>query len=92
MFNWFENLINPYCDYEDNGVPPSSLVPFIWNYLKNFKRILITALFFSVIVSAIEISLIFYSGHLINLMANTDRTVFFQTHSTSPDAHRGVLK
>ena len=81
MFNWFENLINPYCDYEDNGVPPSSLVPFIWNYLKNFKRILITALFFSVIVSAIEISLIFYSGHLINLMANTDRTVFFQTHS-----------
>ena len=81
MFKWFENLINPYKDYEDNDVPPNRLTPFIWNYLKNFKKILATALIFSILVSTIEIFLIFYSGHLINLMVDTEPKIFFKTHS-----------
>ena len=60
MFKWFENLINPYNDYENTDTPPNRLTPFIWNYLKNFKKILEVALIFSILVSTIEIFLIFY--------------------------------
>ena len=81
MFQWFEKLINPYESYNEKDVPPDRLIPFIWNYLKNFKKILLFALFFSALVSSIEIFLIFYSGYLIDLMVNTEPAVFFRTHA-----------
>ena len=81
MFQWFEKLINPYESYNEKDVPPDRLLPFIWNYLKNFKKILLIALFFSALVSSIEIFLIFYSGYLIDLMVNTEPAVFFRTHA-----------
>ena len=81
MFQWFEKLINPYESYNEKDVPPDRLIPFIWNYLKNFKKILLIALFFSALVSSIEIFLIFYSGYLIDLMVNTEPAVFFRTHA-----------
>ena len=81
MFRWFEKLIDPYADYDEDSVPPNRVVPFIWNYLRNFKNILISALFFSALVSAIEIFLIFYSGYLIDLMVNTNPKYFFSEHA-----------
>ena len=81
MFRWFEKLIDPYADYDEDSVPPNRVVPFIWNYLRNFRNILISALFFSALVSAIEIFLIFYSGYLIDLMVNTNPKYFFSEHA-----------
>ena len=81
MFRWFEKLIDPYADYDEDSVPPNRVVPFIWNYLRNFRTILISALFFSALVSAIEIFLIFYSGYLIDLMVNTNPKYFFSEHA-----------
>ena len=81
MFRWFEKLIDPYADYDEDSEPPNRVVPFIWNYLRNFRNILISALFFSALVSAIEIFLIFYSGYLIDLMVNTNPKYFFSEHA-----------
>ncbi|MVO17794.1 ABC transporter ATP-binding protein [Parasedimentitalea huanghaiensis] len=70
MFRYFENLVDPYCDYAEQDTPPTRLWPFMRSYSQPFKRIFFWAAVMSVIVATIEIGLIYYMGRIVDLLGN----------------------
>ncbi|MGH1464020.1 MAG: ABC transporter ATP-binding protein [Cognatishimia sp.] len=79
MFKFFENLIDPYCDYPETDVPPRRLLPFMLAYSKPFKRVFVLAGIMSVVVAAVEIGLIYYMGRLVDLLSG-DPAEVWQTY------------
>lgn len=69
MFRFFENLVDPYCEYTEQDRPPSRLWPFLLTYAKPFKTVFWWAGLLSVVVAAIEVWLIFYMGRVVDLLA-----------------------
>ncbi|MCP4819969.1 MAG: ABC transporter ATP-binding protein [Shimia sp.] len=68
MFKFFENLVDPYCDYVETDTPPTKLWPFIMDYAQPFKRVFFFAAVMSVVVAAVEIGLIGYMGRIVDLL------------------------
>lgn len=81
MFRFFENLVDPYCDYALEDRPPTRLWPFIALYLKPFRKLFVATGFVTVFVAAIEIWLIAYIGRLVDVLADADRESFWQYHA-----------
>ncbi|UWQ91457.1 ABC transporter ATP-binding protein/permease [Rhodobacteraceae bacterium M382] len=76
MFRFFENLIDPYCDYVESDTPPTRLWPFLRDYAQPFKRIFWLTAIMSVIVAAIEIGLIYYMGRVVDLLSGEPAQVW----------------
>ncbi|OUS37870.1 multidrug ABC transporter ATP-binding protein [Rhodobacterales bacterium 56_14_T64] len=66
MFRYFENLIDPYCDYPEQDTPPTRLWPFMRDYCRPFTRIFVWTALMSLVVAAIEIGLIYYMSRMID--------------------------
>jgi len=66
MFRYFENLIDPYCDYPEQDMPPTRLWPFMRDYCRPFTRIFVWTALMSLVVAAIEIGLIYYMSRMID--------------------------
>ncbi|MEL0438507.1 ABC transporter ATP-binding protein [Phycobacter sp. K97] len=81
MFRFFENLIDPYCDYPEKDAPPTRLWPFLRDYAQPFKRVFLLTGIMSVIVAAIEIGLIYYMGRVVDLLGGAPAQVW-QDHGT----------
>ena len=81
MFRFFEDLIDPYCDYSEIDVPPTQLWPFLRDYAQPFKRVFVLTAMMSVVVAAIEIGLIYYMGRVVDLLSKTPEQVW-QKHGT----------
>jgi len=79
MFRFFENLVNPFASFNAQ-TPPKNL----WAYLKTqfgpFRKYMIWMALTGILVAAIETGLIFYSGHVIDLMNGTDAGNFWTIH------------
>lgn len=69
MFRFFENLVDPYCDYPESDRPPTRLWPFMMNYARPFRGVLILAGLLSIVVAAVEIVLIYCMGLVVDLLA-----------------------
>ena len=41
MFRYFENLIDPYCEYTQTDTPPTRLWPFLRGYCRPFYGVLV---------------------------------------------------
>ena len=78
MFRYFENLIDPYCDYPQKNVPPTRLWPFLRDYAKPFHRVFAITAFMSIVVAAIEIWLIYYMGRVVDLLQGDPALVWEQ--------------
>jgi len=76
MFRFFENLINPYCDYPETDTPPTRLWPFMRDYARPFKSVFWAAGLMSIVVAAIEIGLISYMGRVVDLLAGSPEDVW----------------
>ena len=76
MFRFFENLIDPYCDYPEKDTPPTRLWPFLRDYAQPFKRIFILTGLMSVVVASIEIGLIYYMGRVVDLLGGSPDRVW----------------
>lgn len=76
MFRFFENLIDPYCDYPETDQPPTRLWPFLKAYSQPFKAVFILTACMSVVVAAIEIGLIYYMGRVVDLLSNSPEQVW----------------
>ena len=76
MFRYFENLIDPYCDYPERDRPPTRLLPFMLEYCQPFWRVFFWTGLLSVIVAAIELWLIYYMGRLVDLLGGDPSTVW----------------
>ncbi|MFY0620408.1 MAG: ABC transporter ATP-binding protein [Pelagimonas sp.] len=82
MFRFFENLVDPYCDYSPDDTPPTRLWPFMLEYSRPFKTVFLWAAIVSVIVAAVEISLIGVMGWVVNIMTG-DPAQVWQDHGTA---------
>jgi ATP-binding cassette subfamily B multidrug efflux pump len=78
MFRFFENLVDPYCDYPETDTPPTRLWPFMRAYSVPFKSVFILAALMSVVVAAIEVGLIYYMGRVVDLLSGDPAEVWQQ--------------
>ncbi len=80
MFRFFENLVNPYEAYNDADTPPARLFAFLNDYLRPFRKVLTAIVILTVIVGVIEIALIFFSGRIVDLLAESGPSRLFADH------------
>ncbi|MCD9147025.1 ABC transporter ATP-binding protein [Pseudophaeobacter flagellatus] len=78
MFRFFENLVDPYCDYPETDQPPTRLWPFLKGYTVPFRAVFILTACMSVVVAAIEVGLIYYMGRVVDLLSKTPEQVWQQ--------------
>ncbi|MGY3438472.1 MULTISPECIES: ABC transporter ATP-binding protein [unclassified Marinovum] len=76
MFKYFENLVDPYCDYQISDHPPQKLWPFLWQYSQPFKRVFLIAGLLSVVVASIEIGMIWAMGWVVDILSGTPDQVW----------------
>ena len=76
MFRYFENLVDPYCDFPEQDRPPTKLWPFMMDYARPFRTVLIWAGMLSIAVAAVEIVMIFYMGRVVDLLAGDPAQVW----------------
>lgn len=76
MFRYFENLVDPYCDYPEVDSPPTRLWPFMREYCRPFTRIFVWTALMSLVVAAIEIGLIYYMGRMIDFFGEGPEQVW----------------
>lgn len=80
MFRFFEKLVDPYQPYADDDVPPARLWPFLAEYMRPFRTVLLWTLATTLAVAGVEIGLIFYAGRVVDLLELTGPTAFLNTH------------
>jgi ATP-binding cassette subfamily B multidrug efflux pump len=68
LFNFFENLVDPYVEYPEDDRPPRDLWPFFKNYSQPFKKVFVLTAGMSIIVAAIEVGLIYYMGRIVDVL------------------------
>ena len=76
MFRFFENLIDPYCDYPETDRPPTKLWPFMRDYAQPFKKVFWATGLISVVVAAVEIGLISYMGRVVDILSGSPEEVW----------------
>jgi len=81
MFRFFENLVDPYTDYVETDAPPRKLWPFLRAYCGPFKRVFWVTGLLSIVVAAIELWLIYYMGHLVDVLG-AGPAAFWENYST----------
>ena len=76
MFRFFENLVDPYCDYPQSDAPPKNLWPFMREYSKPFTQVFVWAAATSIIVAFVEIGLIYYMGWVVDVLSGDPAQVW----------------
>ncbi|MCA0870409.1 ABC transporter ATP-binding protein/permease [Seohaeicola saemankumensis] len=76
MFRYFENLVDPYCDYPETDRPPTKLWPFLKDYAKPFRKVFILTAVMSIVVAGIEVGLIYYMGRVVDLLGGSPAQVW----------------
>ena len=79
MFNWFENLINPF-PKELIKTPPKSLFKFAWLCIKDIKLYVGLMALLTAIIASFEAILYAILGKLIDLMVASGPNEFFNNH------------
>ncbi len=80
MFGFFERLVDPYQPYADRDTPPDRLGPFLFEYLRPFRKVLIWTTLFTLMVAVVEIGLIFYAGRVVDLLEGSTPESFIAEH------------
>jgi ATP-binding cassette subfamily B multidrug efflux pump len=81
-FKFFESLIDPYIEPENNDIPPQKIWPFLARYAFPFRRLLVVNLFVSALVAIAEVGLIYYLGRLIDMLNDTSPSEFWSEHKS----------
>ncbi|MGH1412481.1 MAG: ABC transporter ATP-binding protein [Pelagimonas sp.] len=79
MFRFFENLVDPYCEYPQDDTPPKRVLPFLLGYSRPFYRVFALAAVLSVVVAAVEIGLIWAMGWVVDILSG-DPAQVWETH------------
>ncbi|WP_413867890.1 ABC transporter ATP-binding protein [Albidovulum sp.] len=82
MFRFFENLVDPYVPYEEKDAPPRQLLPFLMDYARPFRSIFVVTAALKSVVAAIEVSLVWYVGRLVDLLAAGTPAEVIRDHGT----------
>ena len=79
MFRFFENLVNPFAPY-DESTPPKALWPYLRSHYGPFKKLMFFMACTGGLVALVETGLIFYTGHVIDLMNEAGADAFWGKH------------
>ncbi|MCT4608237.1 MAG: ABC transporter ATP-binding protein/permease [Pelagimonas sp.] len=82
MFRFFENLVDPYTDYVETNQPPQKLWPFLWSFSQPFKKVFWAAGLLSLVIAAVEISLIAVMGWVVDILTG-DPAQVWENHGTA---------
>ena len=80
MFRFFKSLVDPYASYSESDTPPDRLWPFLMEYLRPARRVMIWTTLTVFLVAAVEILLIWYAGRLVDVLADADRAAIWSSH------------
>ncbi len=69
MLRFFEKLVDPYADHGAGRAVPRKLIPFLLEYLRPFRKVAFLIVFFTAIVAAMEIGMIWYAGRLVDALS-----------------------
>jgi|TARA_B100000900_G_scaffold69377_1_gene54636 ATP-binding cassette subfamily B multidrug efflux pump len=76
MFRFFENLVDPFTDYQELDNPPNTVRSFLVSYTKPFMGIFIITGFVATLAAATEIYLIYLLGWVIDIVSGDPKDVF----------------
>jgi ATP-binding cassette subfamily B multidrug efflux pump len=76
LFTYFETLVDPYTSYPNEDVPPKTLWRFMLGYTRPFNTVFWAAGILSIVVAAIEIALIYYTGWLVDVLTGAPADVW----------------
>ncbi len=82
MFRFFETLVDPYVDYPETDTPPQRLWPFLREYARPFRGVLIVTAALKMAVAAVEVLLIWYVSRIVDLLAKGEPGLIWQTYGT----------
>lgn len=77
MFTWFERLTKPFPEH-DSRKPPKTLIGFCRFYTQGFEVPLVVMAILSALIAISEVTLLRYLGELVDILANQDRSTFWQ--------------
>ena len=80
MFRFFENLVDPYVEYEETDTPPRRLLPFLIDYARPFRRVFVVTGVLKMVVAVIEVGMIWYVGRLVDLLAGGSPAEVMRDH------------
>jgi ATP-binding cassette subfamily B multidrug efflux pump len=81
FFKWLEGRVDPFPP-ERPAMPPEGLFAFSWYFTKPFWPLLVASMFFSAIIAFLEVYLFAFLGDLVDILAQADRAMFWDTHGT----------
>ncbi|WP_211665157.1 ABC transporter ATP-binding protein [Leucothrix arctica] len=81
ILHFFENLVDPYIDYSANDTPPNKIGPFLWALFYPFRKLIALNAVTSFATAGAEVFLIFYLGHLVDVMSKTSPSEFWANNS-----------
>ena len=73
MFKFFENLVDPFCKYEETDTPPKEISKFLKDYTKPFYFLFGVTASFAFLLATIELLLIYGIGQIVDLMQTGSR-------------------
>jgi len=82
LFGYFENLVDPLAESVIER-PPTKTLDFFKHYLLPLRRLLIVTLSLAGIAALTELFLYVFLGKLVDWMANTSPSQFFEVHGLS---------
>ena len=82
MFKFFEGLVDPYAPYTQTDTPPRQLWPFLADYIRPFRKVFAVTALFSTLNAASEVGLLWYLGHLVDLLGQGTPAAVWAAHGT----------
>ena len=76
MFRFFENLVDPFANYQELDNPPNTVRSFLMSYTKPFLGIFIITALIAILAAASEIYLIYLLGWIIDVVSGEPKDVF----------------
>ena len=68
MFAWLERRIDPFAPFDDERMPPRSILGFSWVYLKPIRFWLVLIFFSNCLIGGLESALFFLIGWFVDLL------------------------
>lgn len=82
MFQFFENLIQPFPP-EEPTQPPKELLPFCWHYTRGVAPYLLAMALLTGLLAIIEVSLFGFLGNLVDWLSTKNPDTFLEEESAT---------
>ena len=77
LLRWFEGLTDPFPP-EEPDQPPEGLLAFSWHYARPYWPYFAIIFAFSVVLAAIEITIVGFIGNIVEWLSTADRATFLR--------------